>query len=279
MLRQLNVMDGTFSKDSNVPGFSATPQGVDAQARAKEISINQYQKRIEAFMAEWANQALRMYINAMGGTHKLTVDEGTRRRLFDLERMDLIDGNKIEIDFDALSPDLLEFKVRTGSLTEMKEDQERMALTEVMQPLIQNLGGWSEENRAVIENEILLPATKRLLELSDTDLANTLAMSLTDHMAKMMMAEVNQKMAGQQAQIDSQGAQLQGIQGVLPPEAQAQLAQEQPMPVALGEGVPAPEIPQEGFGMEGTSPSLPSMPVPTGLGVRNQQVRKSRLDL
>lgn len=274
MLRQLNVLDGTIAKDSGVPGFSATPQGVEAQNRTKEISINQYQKRIEYFISEWANQALRMYINSMGGTHKLTVDEKTRRLLFDMDRMDLIDGNKITIDFDDLGTDLLEFRVRTGSLTELKEDQERKALQDVMQPLIQNLSGWSEQNRAVIENEILLPATKRLLELSDTDLAQTLAGSLDNHMAKMMMAEIQQQIDGQQQQIEAQGAQLQGIQGALPPDIQANLAQGD-MPVAPGEENPALASPSAGHGMGGTSPSSPPMPVqtmPGGEETAGQQV-------
>ena len=37
--------------------------------------------------------ALRMYINALGGVHEMTVDEETRRKLFDIGREDLINGN------------------------------------------------------------------------------------------------------------------------------------------------------------------------------------------
>jgi hypothetical protein len=265
MLRQLNIMDGTIAKDSAVPGFSATPQGVEAQMQAKDISTNQYQKRLEHFISDVSNQALRMYINAMGGVHKLTVDEATRRRLFDIDRMDLIDGDKIEIDFDKLSTDLLEFKVRTGSLTEKKEDKERKALQETVQPFIQNLNGWSEENRKVIENEILIPASKRLLELSDTDLSQTLADSLGTHMAKMMMADMEQQIAGQQQQLGMQQQQIDGIQSALPPEIQAQLAQGMP-PVAPDAGAPVPAGPQAGPGMGGTSPSSPPMPDPALLG-------------
>jgi hypothetical protein len=259
MLRQLNVLDGTIAKDAGVPGFSATPQGVEAQSRAKEISINQYQKRIEHFIAEWANQALRMYLNAMGGKQKLVVDEETRRRLFDIERMDLIDGDRIEIDFDELSTEMLEFKVRAGSLTERKEDQERMALQEMMQPIVQNLSGWSEENRAVVENQVLLPAVKRLLELSNTDISQTLAGSLGKHMADLEIAAIQAEMAGQQQQLDQQQQQLSALTEAMPPESQAQLAQGQ-MPVAQDEGVPAPADPVAGLGMGGTSPSSPPMP-------------------
>jgi len=259
MLRQLNVMDGTIAKDAGVPGFSATPQGVEAQIAAKDISTNQYQKRLEYFVADWANQALRMYINAMGGVHKLTVDEETRRKLFDIDRMDLIEDNRILIDFDALGTDLLEFKVRTGSLTERKEDQERKALQEMMQPVVQNLNGWSEENRKVVENEVLMPAMKRLLELSDTDIGQTLAGSLTSHMAKMMLAEMQTQLDAQQIQLGAQQQQIDTIQGALPPEAQAQLAQGM-QPVAQGPEAPVLVGQEAASGMGGASPSSPPMP-------------------
>ena len=222
MLRQLNVMDGTISADSAVPGFSGTPQGVEAQQRSKDISINQYQKRIESFFSDWANQALRMYMNAMKGKHELTVDEETRRKLADLGAGDLIKGDKIVIDFSQLSTDLLEFKVRTGSLIERKEDKERKALNEMILPLTQNLNGWSEANKAIIENEILIPATKRLLELSDTDIGNRTSEALEKLMRENDLTEMKEMMAGQQQQIDEQGQQIGQLTGELPP-SQAQL--------------------------------------------------------
>src|SRR5699024_5799495 len=90
MLRNLNVAEGTIAKDAGV-GFPNTAPGVKAQQDAKTITINQYQKRLEYFISDWANKALRTYLAAMGGVHSLTVDEETRRKLFDIDRMDLID--------------------------------------------------------------------------------------------------------------------------------------------------------------------------------------------
>jgi hypothetical protein len=246
MLRSLNVMDGTLAKDSGIADFSGTPQGVEAQTKSKEVSTNQYQKRIEYFFANWANKALRMYVNAQGGTHKLTVDEKTRRLLFDLEKGDLLDGNKIEIDFSALSADLLTFQVRTGSLVEKKEDQERKALADFVQPVVQNLNGWSEQNKATVENEILLPALKRMLELSDTDIGQGLAGKIDEYMTKRVLMEQQQQLQAQQAQIDGQQAQLDG------------LTQGQP---AMPDGI-APPVDQQVPGMGETSPSSAPMPAP-----------------
>lgn len=264
MLRNLNVMDGQVAADMHASSYSKTAPGVQQQQENKSITVNQYQKRVEDFFSQWAVQALRMYINAMSGIHTLTVDEETRRRLFDIGETDCIDGDKIEIDFSELSADMLEYRVRAGSLVQRKEDQELEKLTTMVQPIIQNLNGWSEENRAVIENDILLPVTMRMIELSDTDLASTLADSLNSQIAKNMMADMQTQIDSQQGQIDSLQGQMAATQNALPPESQEQLAQD-PMAQAAGnassqlleatpEGAPAP--------MEGgeASPSLPALP-------------------
>lgn len=212
MVRNLNVADGTIAKDAGV-NYSKTAPGVEQQAMEKTININQYQKRVEGFLQEWAAQALRMYVNSMGGVHRLTVDESTRRKLFDIDAIDCLDGNQIIINFSDLSIDTLEFKVRTGSLVQKKEDQELERLSMMIQPLIQNLNGWSEENRRVIENDVLLPITKRMLELSDTDISNTLAESLSTQIAKNMLAAM-------QGQLDQQQMQMAGMQGQLDQQQQ-----------------------------------------------------------
>ncbi|MBQ4369102.1 MAG: hypothetical protein II805_04965, partial [Candidatus Methanomethylophilus sp.] len=132
MMQSMNITDATVASDAEVARYSATPQGVEQQKLDKTITINQFQKRLETFFQEWANHALRSYISSMSGKRKLTVDEHTRRRIFDIEKAhmreldpevdkipeSIIDGNKIEIDFSNLSADLLSFEVRSGSLIE-----------------------------------------------------------------------------------------------------------------------------------------------------------------
>lgn len=264
MLRNLNVMDGQVAADMHASSYSKTAPGVQQQQENKSITVNQYQKRVEDFFSQWAVQALRMYINAMSGVHTLTVDEETRRRLFDIGEDGCIDGDKIEIDFSELSVDMLEYRVRAGSLVQRKEDQELEKLTVMMQPIIQNLNGWSEENRSVIENDILLPVTMRMIELSDTDLAATLSESLSSQIAKNMMAGMQAQIDGQQGQIADLQGQMAATQQALPPESQEQLAQApvtpmmgQPAPnplEAMPEGAPAP------MGGGEASPSLPAFP-------------------
>ena len=262
MVRNLNVADGTVAKDAGV-GYSKTAPGVEQQNMEKTVNINQYQKRVESFMQEWAVQALRMYINSMHGEHRLTVDEETRRRLFDVGAGDCVDGDKVVIDFDELSADMLEFKVRAGSLIQKKEEQELDRLTAMVQPFIQNLNGWSDENRRVIENDVLLPAAMRMLELSATDISNTLAESLSTQIAKNMMADMQAQIDMQQAQIDGMQGRIDATQQALPPESQEQLAQEPtagspvPMPQETPDIAAAPSSPEGGMEALAGSPMPP----------------------
>jgi hypothetical protein len=252
MLRNLNVMDGTIANDSGV-GYSKTAPGVGQQEHNKTISINNYQKRLEFFISSFANMAMRLYMNSMTGVHLMTVDEATRRRLFDIGEGDTVEGDKIAIDFGELSSDLLSFQVRAGSLMQRKEDQEREALAEVIQPFVQNLNGWSEENRAVIENEVLLPAAKRMLELSDIDISETLANALGNQIAKAMFADVNQRLDEQSMQLGAQEEQIGALAQALPQQAQAQ-------PAELS--LPPQEPIAPGIGMGGALPSSPPVPSP-----------------
>lgn len=252
MLRNLNVMDGTIAKDSGTT-FSKTAPGVQAQQDAKTININQYQKRVELFVSQWANDALRSYIHAMKGVHEMTVDEQTRRKLFDIGAEDTINDNKIEIDFDLLSPESINFQVRAGSLVQLKEDQERQALAEISQPFVQNLNGWSDENRKVIENEVLLPIAKRMLELSDVDIAQTMADSLSTQIAKTLMRDMQNEINAQTQILENQEQRIMGLEDQMTQQPQ------QPLP----EGIqPEGMANMAGAMGGGTSPSSASMAPP-----------------
>ena len=247
MVRNLNVADGTVAKDAGV-GYSKTAPGVEQQNAEKTININQYQKRVEGFMQEWAVQALRMYVNSMHGIHRLTVDEETRRRLFDVGAGDIVDGDKVEVDFDELSADMLEFRVRAGSLIQKKEEQELDRLTAMAQPFIQNLNGWSDENRKVIENDVLLPVAMRMLELADTDISHALAESLSTQIAKNMMADMQAQIDNQQMQLDAQQQQIDATQQAVAQQPQEQLVEETTMggqESPMGAPIPEVQMPSE----------------------------------
>ena len=71
MMKNMNVTEQTVASDAHVMTYSGTPQGVEQQRRDRTTTVNQYQKRVETFFAEWANHALRSYLSAMGGKQAL----------------------------------------------------------------------------------------------------------------------------------------------------------------------------------------------------------------
>ena len=255
MTRNLNVMDGTVANDAGVGGYSKTAPGVEAQQHNKTININQYQKRVEFFVSAWANMALRLYLESQGGEHTITVNEKTRRQLIDIGCGDMIEGLKVRVDFDELSADDVSFEVRAGSLVELKEDQEKQALLDMIQPILQNLNGLSEENHKVVENEIMMPVFRRLIELSKVDLSQTMSDALTSSIAKAMMGDM-------QNQIDAQGMQMADMQGQMA-QMQDQLAAPQ-APEMVPEGMPpappmppmAPEEPSDFIEIPGMEPEM-----------------------
>lgn len=266
MMASLNIADGTVASDANQSGYSKTAPGVEAQQRDKTVTVNQYQKRIEIFFSEWANHALRSYIAAMNGKHYMTVDEHTRRRVWDIEMskaepMDdggempksIIDGDQIEIDFDALSTDMLSFYVRTGSLIESEKEIERKNIQEALVPVSQMMGSISDANKEAFE-KVLMKLLVRLLEMSDIDVSQETADIVNDKLMLDAMKATMEQVMGQQQQIN----QLQGAMGLpqggapmpqqeMPPQMQGA---QQPIPMNNGQIQPAqdiqmPEVPLE----------------------------------
>lgn len=258
MQRNLNVTDATIPSDAKVAGYSATPQGVNMQERDKTITINQYQKRIEVFFSEWANHALRSYINAMGGEQELTVDEETRRKIYDVESAiedesytSIIDGNKIKVDFSNLKDDMFEFQVRSGSLIENRKEEEKKNIQSMIVATSQMLGAVSDENKSIFEDAIMRMIS-RMFELSDIDISvansNPINKKLEMAALKATMEEVMQ----QRQMIEQLSMQQQGMA----------------MPMEQGGQVPLPEgIPPQQPMVPGGAMPPEAAAVPQGAGV------------
>jgi len=257
MMKNLNITDQTIASDANVARYSGTAPGVREQSRDKTITINQYAKRVEIFFSEWANHALRSYINSMGGKVEMTVDEQTRRRIWDIEMVrdqnlqergeepekSIIDGDKITVDFDRLSSDMLSFKVRAGSLIETREEEERRNIQEMLVPVSQMMGNISDQNRGAFEQNIM-QMLSRLFELSNIDMPMQTSERINDRLlAEAQQATMEQVMM-QQQQIDQIAQSVAGMQQQ--PQQGMQSGQREPVPVM--------QAPQQGG--EGLTPAL-----------------------
>lgn len=261
MQANMNITEQTLATDSQVSGYSATPQGVDKQKQDKSTTINQYQKRVEIFFSEWCNHALRSYLHSMSGMQEMTVDEDTRRKIWDVESSQkpkdengefvddesIIVGNKIKVNFDELNGDLLEFEVRAGSLVQGEREKEQQNIQQMLIPVSQMLGNLSDEHKKPFE-ESIMKMVSRLLELSDIDISVTTSSKINETLLQDALKATMDMVAQQQGQID----QMAGQMGQMMP----------PMPE--GEGQP----PMPGMPPEGEPPMSPEgePPMPGGKG-------------
>lgn len=277
MMQSLNVTDGTIASDANVARYSATPQGVMQQQADKTITINQYQKRVEIFFQEWANHALRSYINCMSGEREITVNEDTRRKIWEIEDQQaksgldsvlgmnepietIINGDKIKIDFSALSSDLLSFEVRTGSLIENERETERRNIQEMLIPVSQMIGNISDANKDAFE-QVIMKLVTRLCELSDIDISAGIAGTLNQKLLEQSLEATMQAVLGQQGDINQmKQAMMQG--GMLPQPEQPMPPMEQmpPQPMPAPPAAEQPPMPMPPQGAPAQMP--PEMPVP-----------------
>lgn len=271
MMKNLNITEQTVASDAHVMTYSGTPQGVEQQRRDKTTTVNQYQKRLEVFFSEWSNHALRSYINAISGKLELTVDETTRRKIWDVEKSQsdtdpltgeplvksVIDKNKITIDFDILKEDLglLQFTVRTGSFIEAERDVEREHIQNLIVPVSQMIPAIDEENKTAFTN-VIMQLVSRLCELSDIDISASASKPLNDKLLMQSMQATMEQVMAQQQQLDNIVGMLTGQQSA----GQQAPGQEPGMEQGAPQSAPQePSLPQTQ--PEGT-PTMPTPPLP-----------------
>ena len=121
-------------------GFSATPQGVDAQTAMVDITTNNYQKAIEAFFSKYCSYALTVFFQELRAVKKVELTADARERLLGagMPLDQLNDDGTLDMDFEELAT---EYWVRTvpGSLTEMEDEKQLRILNQLFIPLSQAL--------------------------------------------------------------------------------------------------------------------------------------------
>lgn len=293
MMKNLNVTESNVATDSQTMGYSGTPQGVEQQKRDKSTTVNQYQKRMEIFFSEWANHALRSYLNAMSGVQMMTVDEDTRRKIWSVEQAlsekddkgdpivdSIIDGNKIKIDFDALKEGVFEFEVRSGSLIQGEREEELQNIQQLLVPVSQMLGNVGEQNREAFET-VIMQLIQRMCEISDIDVAAETSAKVKEQIVMDAMKTTMQTVMNQQGQINQLQEQMgKGMPQMpserpqMPPEA-SNIQPPMPMPSSgqklppspLGGGGPLPSLEGDRNSVDTSEPGVSAEfpPVPGGL--------------
>ena len=161
-------------------GFSATPQGVEAQQAMVDITTNNYQKAIESFFSKYCSYALTAFFQELKGAGKFIATAETRQKLLDAgypeEEIDT-DTGELTIDFKDMA---VEYYVRCvpGSLVEMEDQKQLRLLNQLFVPLSQAMPALA----AAQDQEALAHATKAMqfiieqqIELSGSSKAKEIA--------------------------------------------------------------------------------------------------------
>jgi hypothetical protein len=121
-------------------GFSATPQGVEAQTAMVDITTNNYQKAIEAFFSRYCSYAMTVFFQELRAVKKVELTADARAKLLGagLPADKITEDNTYEVDFEELA---IEYWVRTvpGSLVEMEDEKQLRILNQLFVPLSQAL--------------------------------------------------------------------------------------------------------------------------------------------
>lgn len=123
LLNLLASPDTSISADVGNPGFSKTPQGVEASRANLSVDDHYVRKQFETWFERWSETAINLYFAERSGIETLQLDEDTAaalRALDDFDQSQLNDQNQIRIDYNSATPKLA-FEVDASS-SQMSND-------------------------------------------------------------------------------------------------------------------------------------------------------------
>lgn len=138
MLNLLASPDTSISADVGNPGFSKTPQGVEASRANLSVDDNYVRRSFEAWFERWSETAINIYFAEREGIEELQLDDETADELRTLETFDqklLSPENKIRINYSTATA-ALKFEV-TASSSQNDTDPAQMAIATGLLDLVQ----------------------------------------------------------------------------------------------------------------------------------------------
>lgn len=123
LINLLASPDTSISASVGNPGFSKTPQGVEAGQATLSVDDNYVRKQWERAFERWSETAINVYFAERTGIEEIQLDDETAdalRGLDDFDQSMLSDDNKIRINYDTATP-ALHFRVNASS-SQMKND-------------------------------------------------------------------------------------------------------------------------------------------------------------
>lgn len=117
MINLLASPDTSISADVGNPGFSKTPQGVNASQASLSVDDNYVRKQFETWFERWSETAINLYFAEREGVEELQLDDDTAEELLNIDGFNpnqISPDNKIRINYSSATPKLY-FRVNASS--------------------------------------------------------------------------------------------------------------------------------------------------------------------
>lgn len=132
MLNLLSSPDTSISAEVGNPGFSKTPQGVQASKDNLSVDDNYVRKQFETWFQRWSETAVNLYFAERTGIETLQLDDESAQELMELASQGKFDlallspDNEVRINYDTAT-EQLKFTIDPGTSKE-QDDAEQLVL-------------------------------------------------------------------------------------------------------------------------------------------------------
>lgn len=176
----LGTADQQMAAQSTGGMMSQTPQGVENQKEMVDVSINDLQKGVEAFLSRYLSYALTIYFQELKGLRELTTTAPVREALMGAgvppEHFDE-KGALTGIKMRELAVQYW-VKIVPGTLVEMEDEKQIRLLNQTLIPLSQSMQALAASGDPTIlqrASQTMQFIIEKQIELSGSDHAKTLS--------------------------------------------------------------------------------------------------------
>lgn len=239
MLNLLASPDTSISAEVGNPGFSKTPQGVEASKANLSIDDNYVRKQFETWFERWSETAINLYFAERTGIEELQLDQETAdelRVLAQKGRFDenlLSEDNKVRINYNSATEQL---KFEVDASTSKKQDE--VAQLQSLEGVVSLLDK-SEFLQQIVPTDKQMALWNAIV--SNSGVEDSGALRLTDDEMKQTIAKADEAKQ-QAAQAENQAKIIDSTQFKdIPDWAKSQWLSRQGFQEPPGEGVTSTE--------------------------------------
>jgi hypothetical protein len=231
LLNVASSPDTSISSTVGNPGFSKTPQGVQAVQANVSVDDNHVRKQFETWFENIAETMVNLYFAERTGIEDIQVDKDTASQLRKINPELVSDDGKVRIDFDTAT-EQLKFEV-DASTSNMKDNAQqldaldglltRLEKSTVLQQYIppqKVIGAWNSIVAASgVENpEELTVSDDELQQIQDEQAAAQQQQVLAEQQAQAQQQMQPQQVQAPQQMQEQQQMQPQNMQPAMPQE-------------------------------------------------------------